>query len=50
MKKIVAKLIAYSATGLATVAAFAAILFASSPCNGPTYEIKVPDELKKYSE
>lgn len=50
MRKIVSKLIAYSATGLAAVAAFAAILFASRPCLGPAYEIEVPDELRKYSE
>lgn len=50
MKKMISKLIVYSATGLSSVAAFAAVLFASSPCSGPLYEAEVPDELRKYLE
>ncbi len=41
-----ARIIAAIITALAAVFAFAANVFAATPCNGPYYEPELPEKLK----
>lgn len=45
MKK--TRIIAMIVTTFAAVFAFAANVFAATPCNGPYYEPEVPEKLRK---
>ncbi len=45
MKK--ARIIAVIVSVLSTLFAFAANAFAATPCNGPAYEPKLPENIRK---